>query len=149
MKKTTIILGSLAALVLTVSLVGTKSVYAEEDNIFSPFVNRLMTKFNIKKEDVNTTFTELRAERQQEMQNTFNERLNKAATEGSITEDQKTKILEYHNRIQEKRDEMTSIREEMQNWADSENLDLRNIMGAPRGMGNGRGDLNGMGPKGF
>jgi hypothetical protein len=77
------------------------------------------------------------------MQSQYEERLNQAVTDGKITEDQKKLILEKHNQLQSQWDsesqQRQQHREEMQTWAEQNNIDLSYLgFGMSR---NGRGGM--------
>lgn len=108
----------------------------------STLLDKLIAKFNLNKEEVEQVVTDYRSERRGQMQAQYQERLNQAVTDGKITEAQKKLILEKHNQLQSQWDaesnQRQQHREEMQSWAEENNIDLSYL-----GFGMGRGGKGG------
>jgi len=135
----------MAFTILGASLIMPKAALADDDtwaDHFNTMIEKLASKFNLNKNEVKSTFEEMRTQRQQErqkeMQAQFEARLNQAVKDGKITEDQKAKIMAKHQEMQK---EQGSKRQEMQTWAEKNGIDMGWMMGfgGPRGMGRGFG----------
>jgi len=70
----------------------------------SLIIQKLVSKFGLKQEEVQGVFNEARQERQQENQAKLEERLVKAVADGKISEAQKALILNKHKQMQTERD---------------------------------------------
>lgn len=126
----------------------------------SGLVDKIATKFNLSKDDVQKFFDEEHASREAEREKTQSERLQKLVDEGTITSDQKTaleaKLKEMRAEREVNKSSMSSLtpqerkakikehRGEMEEWAKSQGIDLTKLdglfmgqrgMGGPRGMG--------------
>lgn len=128
---------------------------SEDDSL----ANKIATKFNLNKEDVQATVkehrTEKRAEHKAEHQKRLDDRLAQAVKDGKITEEQKTKIVDYLKSQEsfleglkdmnkdERHKAMESRKEEVKKWASDNGIDLKYVMpgGGERGPG-------GHGPRG-
>jgi uncharacterized protein (DUF39 family) len=108
-------------------------------------LDKIAEKFNLNQDEVEQVVTDYRNESRERMQSQYEERLNQAVTDGKITAEQKELILEKHNQLQSQWDaesqERQQHREEMQAWAEENNIDL-SYLGF--GMGMGRGGHGGM-----
>jgi hypothetical protein len=143
-------------------LVGVSSAATTADD--DSLASKIATKFNINKDEVQTLIKadreEKHAERQAEHQKRFEERLSQLVKDGKITEEQKTKILEYHKTRQaaleaakesfkDKTDEerkaaMDKQREADKKWAADNGIEEQYLM--PGGEGRGPGGHRG-GPR--
>ena len=115
----TVGLGSIAGL-------GMASADTGSGNGVSGMVDKIATKFNLNKDDVQKVFDEEKTERQAEHQAEMSERLQDAVDNGKITAEQKTKI-------EEKIKEITTAREaeraELKAWAEQNGIDMKYLMG--------------------
>lgn len=106
-------------------------------------LDKIVEKFGLNQTEVEQVVTDYRNERRGQMQAQYEERLNQAVTDGKITEEQKKLILEKHNQLQSQWDsesqQRQQHREEMQTWAEENNIDLSYL-----GFGMGRGGRGGM-----
>jgi TolA-binding protein len=137
MKKKTIVITSVVIAVLLVAgALGTGVVLAANSSSYPPMVKKLADKLNVKEDDVQGAIDEMRTEKQKEMQKKFEERLDQAVKDGKITEEQKAEILKKQEAIQKKQEEMRELKQDLQNWATENNIDLREICG---GFGRGGG----------
>lgn len=128
------------------------SVYADDGGFReNGLIQRIMEKFGLNKDAVNQVVNQYRSERKAEMQQKQEENLNQAVESGKITQGQKTALQEkmqewrdskpdFSNMSQkEKREDMENHREEMQNWAEDQGIDLQQLnLGGPKGPGIGR-----------
>lgn len=117
---------------------------------YHPIVQELVENFNLNEDDVKTFFDEQRQERQQQMLQEREDRLDQAVEEGVITAEQKLALKEKWQEIwQERQNEREQHREEMQAWFEEQGIDpeaLRQYggFGHKMGMHGGRGGF-GMG----
>lgn len=104
-------------------------------------INRIATKFNLNKGEVEKVFEEERAEREAEHQQRIEERLSKAVVDGKLTEDQKAKILAKHAELKDdmeqlheamagkSKEEIRELKqqhhEELQQWAEDNDIPLK------------------------
>lgn len=102
-----------------------KTVKADENNTYPPMVQRLAERFNLNQDEVETVFDEERQGRQQEMKERREERLDQAVSDGVITEEQKTSIV---NKWQEIENEREAHRQEMQAWFEEQGIDHDALM---------------------
>lgn len=143
--------GLLAALAVF-SALGVHAVSAHDSKTSSSLVDKLVSKFNLNKDEVQKVFDEEKEARKAEMQKGFEERLQAAVDSGSITADQKSKILskqkemeEFRKSLESKtvaeaREAMKTKHEELKKWADENNIPARYLMFGPGGkMGHGMG----------
>jgi len=110
-------------------------------------VNKIATKFNLNKSDVQAVFDQDRSEHEAERQQKLEDRLSQAVSDGKITSDQKDQILSKLKELQtyrdsikdksasERRSLMKAKMDELQQWAKDSNLS--NYVPFGRGMGMG------------
>jgi hypothetical protein len=122
---------------------------AEPNTSFPPLVQRLVDRFNLNENEVNTVMNEFRSENQQQMQNRLEDKLDEGVQAGDITKEQKQLILEKHKTMQlernnninlsqeDRRQEMLENREELQKWADENGISM-DYFGGFRKMQKGR-----------
>ena len=151
-----VILTTAALTVLATSLISAKSAAAfwpfdsfnknsqfESQAAFSfpPIIQKIIDKFNLNPDEVKTTMDEVWKERHERREDELQQKLNQALKEGKITKEQKNKIMAKHEEIEknreewqnlsrkEKREKMEEFQEKMRAWAESEGINLQNIMG--------------------
>jgi len=137
MKSKKIIIPAIALAVLSlVSVLGVRSVSADENSTYPPIVQKLVERFNLNTEEVQQVFDEARGERQQEMQVRFEEHLNQAVSEGKINQEQKEAIMAKKDEMKASRGEFKDLtpeerhenrethRQEMETWAEENGIDL-------------------------
>lgn len=99
-----------------------KSILANEG--YGPMdktlIQKLVDRFGLKEEEVQSVFDEVRNERHQEMQSRVEEQLSEAVQNKEITEEQKQLILQKKQELQELRDT-----EELNQWAEENSIDLK------------------------
>lgn len=109
----------------------------------SSLVDKLASKFNLNKDDVQAVFDEERAERQAKHGLKIEERLTQAVADGKITEDQKDKILAKMKELKAQREsnrdkfmDMTdderheaikSEAESLKTWADENDIPMEYV----------------------
>jgi hypothetical protein len=145
LKKPAIILASLGAgAILTIAGMGAVSAQGDDSN---SIVDKLSSKFNLNKTEVQKVFDEEHATRAAEHKQKLEERLTQAVKDGKITEDQKGKILAkfdeekaFRDSLKDKSEDerkaaMKQHRLDMQQWAADNDIDLRMIHFGPHGGG--------------
>lgn len=137
-KKTLAVAIALGA-VMIAGILGTGLTKAEEGGNYPPIIQKLVERFNLNADEVQEVFNEVRGERHQEMQFRSEERLNQVVEEGKITEEQKGLILAKREEMRERQEEMKNLsfeerkaareehREEMENWAEENGIDLEQL----------------------
>lgn len=107
---------------------------------FPPVIQKLMDKFNLNTNDVQSTLDEVKSERQAEMETRYEERLTQAVSDGDLTEEKKQLILNKHKELV---GQMEQQKTDLQKWADDNGIDLKYLGGFGGGHG-GRGFGKGM-----
>jgi hypothetical protein len=156
MRKKIIFTTSLLLFILTVYLKPTDGVDAfwpfdgwkkdgetqiSNDYSFPPVIQRIIDKFNLNKDEVKNVMNDFRIEKQKDAQANFEEKLSQAVKDGKLTEEQKAKILEFHNKMQEqkvnwqslmpteRKEKIQALKKEMQDWVNSQGINYRDFMG--------------------
>ena len=123
---------------------GAGAIFADDESQHNTIVTKLAQKFNLNESEVEAVFQSVRDERQVEMQQQREKRLNDAVNDKVITDAQKNAIL---TKMQEHQEERGQNRQEMQNWFEEQGIDqtkLRDYLGfgghgSRKGMGHGSG----------
>lgn len=138
-------------------LVGTAS--ADSSRQRTSIIERIASRFNLNKNDVQSVFDEQRKAHQEEMTKQLETRLSEAVSKGTITEEQKSLILTKHEELQKEREadlearhDMTpeerradaqKHRDEMKAWAEANNIPSEFVGIGMRDGAHGRGDGSG------
>ena len=123
----------IAVAIIGIGAVTTIGVRAEvEKNGYPPMIEKFMERFDIDEGEAQEFFEQERQERQGMMQARFEERLDAAIAEGELTQEQKELILA---KKEEMGIRMQEIRQEMQDWSDENDIDLKFLR--PKGGGKG------------
>jgi hypothetical protein len=85
-------------------------------------VDKIASKFNLKKDDVQKVFDEDKTTREAERQKDFSDRLQKKVDSGDITAAQKTLIENKFKELQTKRD---TEQKDLKKWASDNKIDLK------------------------
>src|SRR3989344_2846072 len=93
---------------LAVGAIGILPASAQEATDYPTIIQKLAERFGLNVEEVQDVFEEERAEHHAEMLESFEDRLNEAVTEGKITEEQKQTILDKHEELEAKMEELRS-----------------------------------------
>jgi hypothetical protein len=118
----------LAAL-LGATLFGVSSASADDETTAHPMIQALAERFGLNEDEVETFMGERMQERHQEMQQSKEDRLEKAVSDGVITEDHRNALVEKWNQMHEERSqEREEHREEMQAWMESQGIDHEALM---------------------
>ena len=136
LKKSLLIAGAVSTIGLA-TLAGANAATAATGQ--DSLVEKIATKFNLNKDEVATVFEEYKNEKQAERQAEVSEGLQDKVDDGDITAEQKTLIENKQDELKEKRE---ASRDSLEQWADDNNLDLKDIM--PLGGGQGHGGPGGM-----
>jgi hypothetical protein len=105
---------------LTLGVIASNVVSADEAGHATPLVERIAEKFNLNESDVQAVFDAVHDERFEAMKQAREERLNQAVADNVITEEQKQAILNKQTEMQQER---TQDREEMKAFWDSLGVD--------------------------
>lgn len=117
------------AVVTALAVGGGSMAMAQGGNGNGSLVERVASKFNLNKEDVQAVFDEEHNAHQTERAAEFSSDLQKAVDAGKLSAEQKTLIENKMKENQSAREaEMTSLQE----WATTNNIDMRYVMGGGR-----------------
>lgn len=116
-----ILISSLALIgLVTAGIVGVKTVRADDNSFYPPFIAKLAERFNLNQDELKNFFDEQHQERLQQMHKQHEQRLNQAVTDGVITEEQKQAILAKHEEMQ---NQQQQHHQEMQAWFETQGID--------------------------
>ena len=119
----------LAAGAISAVAVGAGSVASAQGGPDGTLVDKIATKFNLNKDEVQAVVDENRAEHKAERAAEVSQNLQTAVEQGKITAEQKTLLESKMKENQAAREaEMTALQE----WAQSNNIDMRYVMGGGR-----------------
>jgi hypothetical protein len=152
-KRTLIAGAAVAAISLAgVGSVGLASAATSDSTNGTSIVDRLATKFNLSKTDVQAVFDEDRSAHEADMQQHMEERLTQAVTDGKLTQDQADHIKQVAAEIKtlvgnKRPDEMDDATRQqvkdkldaLRTWAQQNNVDMQYLMVGGPGMGHGMG----------
>lgn len=140
--------------------VGVGVAAAEDSSTGASLAEKIASKFNLNKDDVQQVIDEDREARHVERQKKSEERLQDAVDAGRLTSEQKdmivSKMKEIESNREPKREEMNNKTEEerraamkiereaLQKWAEENNIPTQYIMFG--GRGHGPGGMHGDGP---
>lgn len=120
----------LAASVITTitagSLLGVSAVSAQSADGQSSLIDKIVAKFNLNRDEVESVFEEQRDEMKAEAATDLSERLQERVDDGDITAEQKTLIEEKAQEIQAARE---AEQDELEQWAEDNGIDMRYIVG--------------------
>jgi polyhydroxyalkanoate synthesis regulator phasin len=136
-KKSLLVMGAVAGIGLaSVAGLGVASA-ATNGSQNGSIIDRIASKFNLNKEEVEAVFAEHRAEREAERQQRAEDKLAQAVEDGELTEEQKTKILakleELHTlreqwqdkTPEERRQARQELHASLQQWAEDNGVPLK------------------------
>lgn len=135
----------IALALIVVSGLGINYAQANGNHRSEIIINRLAEKFNLDKTEVEQVFAKNRAKRQQQMQARLEENLDQAVEDGKLTEEQKNLLLDKRAEMKdemknlswnERQEKRAEHRQEIQNWAKENGIDLSAIRN--QGMKNGQ-----------
>lgn len=155
----------LAAGVLTAAVLGggvfALSASAQTTNGDDSLASKIASKFNLNKDEVQTVLnehrTEMHAEFREKHLERLEERLTQAVQDGDLTEEQKTKILDYlksqetnlenleDKTKEERKAAFEAHREELKKWAEDNGIDEKYVL---FGGGHGSGHMHMKGGEG-
>jgi hypothetical protein len=149
-----------------VAAVGASSVLAFADasttaSGHESLAAKIASAFHLNQADVQKVIDQNRQDHQAQMEQNYEDRLNKAVTDGKITSARKDLILAKHNEVvhfmdslkdktpAERKTAVQTERQQLRDWAKQNNVSLEWVMPMHRGMGMGHmGDNDGNGPEG-
>lgn len=140
MKKRIILPAVLLTGALAAGALGFSVASAQENGSYPPIIQKLAQRFNLNEAEVQDVFEEIRDEQMANMEADFATHLEKMVSEGKITDEQKQKILDNHNELQEKMEEWKNLspderHEKMRAWHEEHKIE-----GMPPVMMFNRGD---------
>lgn len=163
-KKTKIIVALAIIIGITAAGVGVMQAATNNNgrpNFMSNIVNAIAQKFNLNPTDVQQVVDEQQAQQKAQMdvqrQQSFTDRINKAVTDGKLTQDQANKILAEKASVDSQiaalkgktgddlKNAMKQIMDSEKQWATDNNIPQQYLM---FGFGGGRGGFGGPGFKG-
>jgi len=141
MNKKTILLPVALAAASGILLFGAAGTNAQDTGSgYSTIVQKLAARFGLNENDVQSVFYEAREERHEQMETRMQERLNQAVGAGDLTDAQRRLLLERHEEMEQerlseresvqnmtheqRREHMQEKHEEMENWAEENDIDL-------------------------
>jgi hypothetical protein len=131
-KRNVMIAGAIATVgIASLGSLGVASAQSNSSN--DSLVDKIATKFNLNKEDVQTVVDEYHKDRQTERQAELSERLQQAVDSGDITSEQKTLIENKHKELSAERDEQMKA---LDAWAEQNNIDMKYLHGGKHGKNN-------------
>lgn len=159
-----VMLTAVAITVLGASTFAVTHTYAAEStntqNPMSSLVTKIAEKFGLKTADVQAVFDEQRQAHMAQKEANYESRLSTLVSEGKITAEQKTLILNKHKELEaarqtnmqnmqsmtgdQRKAAMQKTRTDLEEWAKSNNIDMRYLM-PERGM-HGHGGFGMQGP---
>jgi len=116
-----------------------REVKANNTSSYPPLMQKFIERFNLDEDEVSNFMSEMHQERHQEKQALFIEKLDEAVEDGTITKEQKELLLEKHKEMsqnwesfmnlspEEKRLKMQTRKEEIQQWAEENGIDLSRL----------------------
>ncbi|MBP9826996.1 hypothetical protein KBC99_00785 [Candidatus Saccharibacteria bacterium] len=137
-----------------VTIIGVGSVSAAQNHDQTSIVDKIASRFNLNKADVQKVFDENRVERHEAMKDRQAERLQKAVDAKEITAEQRDKIVAKHEELStfrdslrdkspaERKEAMKSKKAELETWAKANAIPEKYVM--PLG-GKGMGRMHGPG----
>lgn len=127
--KRKLILSISAVTVSGVLLFGLAKAYAQSpspNNTYPSIVQKLVQKFGLKENDVQSVFDETQTERRAQAEARYTAWLDAEVKNGNITDAQKQLILQ-------KRQELLSQQQALSDWAKNNNISPRYLMGGHMG----------------
>lgn len=137
--------------VVGASFFATTQTYAQDKtDMQTNLVQKIASKFNLNKDDVQKVFEEDRQEHHVQMQKDFEDRMSQLVKDGKITEEQKTKILAKFKEMEasheaemdqmksmtreERQAKMKAHKDELEKWAKDNGIDLSVLFDGHKGM---------------
>ena len=137
---------TIALTALMAALAGTASLgvsaASAHDETGSTLVDRLATRFNLNRDEVQQVVDEVRTERHQAHEARYAERLEQAVADGVLTTEQKDQLIAKHDELrafveslkattpEERRAALKTKHEELRVWADQHDIPVRYLLGA-------------------
>lgn len=139
-KKPLLVLGAVTGIGLAgVTSIGVASATANSSGTDS-IIDRISTKFNLNKDEVQAVFEEERAAREAEHAQKMEDRLTAAVAEGKLTEEQKAKIIAKLEELkasregwndkapEERKATKQHLHEDLEQWAEDNNIPTEYLM---------------------
>ncbi len=138
-KKSILVAGAVAGVGLA-GINGLGVVSAATSTPQDSIIDRIASKFDLNKDEVEAVFEEYKSEREQERQQNVEERLTQAVEDGKITEEQKAKILAKLEELKSAREDWKSktpeerkeakeeLHSSLKQWAEDNGVPLEYLM---------------------
>ena len=138
-KKAVLVAGAVAGVGLA-GITGLGVASAATSTPQDSIIDKIASKFNLNKDEVEAVFEEYKTEREEERQQNVEERLTQAVEDGKITEEQKAKILakleelkavreDWKDKTPEERKEAKEeLHSSLKQWAEDNDVPLRYVM---------------------
>jgi len=135
-RKTIIIPTMLIIALMTTGALGVQAVFAQEDPMYRPLVERIADEFGLDEDQVEDVIQELREQKQAEMHARWLEVLDQAVRNGRVTEEQRQALIDKHSQYfeemqkvkllpyKERLAETQKLRQNFRQWADENGIDL-------------------------
>ncbi len=121
------------------SFLGVNAASAATSNDGSSIVDKLVSKFNLNRDEVQAVFDEQHDEMEAERAQEMSDRLQEKVDSGDITAEQKTLI---ENKLAEQKTAREAERSELEAWATENNIDAKYLMGGRGHHGDSTNDLD-------
>ncbi len=155
--KKTIVVALVVAALATISIFGAGLVIAQTLGDYPPIIQKIADKFGLNVDDVKAVFDEDQEARHEEMHAQCEASLDEAVEDGKITEPQKQELqtlLDKKKTLhedtkdlapEERREAMETHHSEITQWAEDNDVDLKDILGHTPGKGGRHGAGHGAG----
>lgn len=137
-----VVAGGAVLAVIATSLAGFSTVSAQGNADDVSLAEKIASKFNLDQGEVKAVFEENRSAREAERQAEISDRLQQAVDDGDITADQKKLIEQKQQQLEDARDAM---KDELEKWAEDNDIDQKYLMFGGHGMRGGPGGPGGGG----
>lgn len=148
------LLVAVAVTALSIGAISPLVASADTNSGQNTIADKIATKFNLNKDEVQKVFDEEHAARNKEMEQNYKDKLAEAVKNGKITQEQADKIQQKHTEIEAERDKnreafknmshderhaaMEKKRAELEQWAKDNGIDEQYLRPSLGGHGPGR-----------
>jgi hypothetical protein len=136
MKYKKVILTSTIFATLLLIAYGATAIKAGDSSNYPPIVQVVADKFGLNVDEGDEALSEVKAEHFAQMQESKEDKLNQAVTDGVITEEQKQALLDKHQEMwQGWKAEKEQYQKDMQTWYEEQGIDHEALMEYMGGFG--------------
>jgi hypothetical protein len=111
----------------------------------SKLAQAIASKFNLNATDVQNVITQQHQQTQADRQMQMKSKLDQAVKDGKLTQDQENTLLQKLESMHQNEQNMRSAHQDLRQWMQNNKIDLRSILGEPKG-GMRMGHMMGMEP---